>query len=127
VAFKPPTFNLVANVWLRLGTPTTLPPGRPADTQYSCQLYLSKTHLQLPTTTFATSASVLVLFPARTDVRGSAAGGQQNDLLEVPAASGRFYAVRWVEDRAKGFTNEYRVAGCLQQVQVTGGWPFPTP
>jgi hypothetical protein len=127
MAFQVPSMPLLANQWLRYGSTTSLPPGRPADVaNIPCQLYVPRSSPPAPTLP-NTSGVAFLLVPKGTDIRGSAAGGQLPDLLEVPAGSGRFYTVRWVDDRSKGFPNEYRMVCMLQQVQIAGGWRFPTP
>lgn len=45
------------------------------------------------------------------------------DRVEVPAGSGRLYSVEIVDDVAKGFPNEYRIA-FLSKVPP---WPSPIP
>jgi hypothetical protein len=62
-----------------------------------------------------------LLLPALTDVRGAITGNQ--DIVEVPAGSGRFYSVAFVDDVGKGFGNEYRFA----LIQQLAPWPVPTP
>lgn len=63
-----------------------------------------------------------LLVPALTDIRGqySSTG---SDLIEVPAASGRFYNVIYVDDFGKGFPNEHRFAILLQQDPTLTPWP----
>jgi hypothetical protein len=63
-----------------------------------------------------------LLLPAGTDVRGrqNASGP---DSVEVPAGSGRFYLVTFVDDVGRGFANEHRCA----ELQQTGVWPTPIP
>jgi hypothetical protein len=43
--------------------------------------------------------------------------------VEVPLASGRFYKIDLVDDVARGFTNEYRIA----IIRKVGTWPSPIP
>lgn len=107
-----PHFNLTSNIW-RLpdvypGTPTL---------SVASQLYLwSRQIPNLSQTTGDDWAPPIALrLPALTDV-------QPQDTVECPAGSGRLYVVLGVEDLHKGFSNEYRVAGLLQQFQ-----PFPLP
>jgi len=78
-------------------------------------------------------ANSAVLVPAGTDLRDSGCTGLA-DLVELPATSGRWYYVAYVDDVAKGFANEYR-QGILVKV-VAGGaaplanfvnWPTPIP
>jgi hypothetical protein len=48
------------------------------------------------------------------------------DLVEVPAGTGRFYRVQWVDDLGKGFDNEHRFA-LLLQTNTFSPWPIPMP
>ncbi len=50
-----------------------------------------------------------LLLPPFTDIRGAnSAGGA--DIVQCPSNSGRLYSVVYVDDIAKGFTNEHRMA-----------------
>lgn len=51
-----------------------------------------------------------LLLPAGTDVRGYQDSTGKVDFVEVPVGSGRKYWTMWVDDVAKGFANEYRLA-----------------
>lgn len=64
----------------------------------------------------------IVFLPKGTDVRDSYSQPGTH-YLEIPGGSGRYYEVIIVDDVAKGFTNEYRVA----YVSKTGTWPTPIP
>jgi len=74
-----------------------------------------------------------LLLPPLTDIRDG--GNGQQDYVQIPAASGRWYVVMLVEDVAKGFSNEYRAAtvGKIWQGINGGGsfpglfWPTPIP
>ena len=50
-----------------------------------------------------------LLLPKLTDVRAGWNGGSP-DLVEVPTGTHRFYLVGYVDDVAKGYANEYRIA-----------------
>src|SRR6476620_11318073 len=63
-------------------------------------------------------AEMFVLFPALTDVRTGAQGILAHDYLELPADSGRWYMVQFVDDVAKGFDNEHRQAAVSQVCEV---------
>lgn len=74
-----------------------------------------------------------LLVAAGTDVRdsGNATG---YDMIEVPAASGRWYAVGYVDDAAKGFPNEFRFANLFKACEANSpptwpglDWPTPIP
>jgi len=74
-----------------------------------------------------------VLCPAGTDIRDSKCNGAC-DLIELPAGSGRFYLVLFVDDVAKGFPNEYRIGYLIccgpddfAQILNMPYWPTPIP
>jgi hypothetical protein len=67
---------------------------------------------------------MFLLLPPGTDIRSGVLGTA--DDVEVPAGSGRFYEVEFVDDVGKGFANEYRVA-LLIQTTAWGAWPLPYP
>lgn len=54
-----------------------------------------------------------------TDIRGKLSTATGADTVEVPAGSGRFYEVLYVDDIGKGFSNEHRGALLLARVQPT--------
>jgi hypothetical protein len=72
--------------------------------------------------------------PAGTDIRDEYCAGNIYDLVEVPSGSGRWYTTSLVDDVAKGFPNEYRLAAIRK---VSGSvfpgnfpgmtWPTPIP
>jgi hypothetical protein len=64
-----------------------------------------------------------LLLPAKTDVRGPQ-DVRSFDMVEVPAGSGRWYSVVFVDDIGRGFANEHRTAGIHAMV---GQWVPPYP
>jgi hypothetical protein len=62
------------------------------------------------------------LVSAFTDLRDTN-NASNFDTVEIPAGSGRFYIVLMVEDVAKGFLNEHRMAF----IRKSGTWPTPIP
>ena len=141
MGFQPPTFNLAVNVW-RYTTPKANPPNLTT----SGNLSFGKTR---PTITALQVSGRLWYYPCidlclpkGTDIRGHTRPIGQ-DFVEVPAGTGRYYCAIRVEDVAKGFTNEYRLAIILQldseliSLLLSGGgygagwgatiWPEPTP
>ena len=117
MAYRLPVFNLSANIW-RSGNPTSNPP----DVVSPCQLRAAGKQSTGQDVANDWSFLWAVLFPPLTDVRDAySAPGQ--DTLEVPAGSGRFYQAALVDDVAKGFTNEYRIAFVLKLI----AWPSPIP
>jgi hypothetical protein len=63
-----------------------------------------------------------VLLPSRTDVRDQLTSGG-TDVIECPAGTGRYYTVGLVDDVARGFDNEYRLA----YVYRAYVWTSPIP
>ncbi|MBA0087220.1 MAG: hypothetical protein HRJ53_19730 [Acidobacteria bacterium Pan2503] len=122
MAFKIPTFNLTCNVWRNALAPA---PYATPDLALPCNLTPGKrVFTPLSATVFAFRYPMELLLPVGSDVRAMWNGANQ-DLIEVPAGSKRFYSVLWVDDVAKGFANEYRVA--VIGYQVTGGANFAPP
>jgi hypothetical protein len=78
-------------------------------------------------------AAPSLLLPPGTDIRDdSCVSGR--DVVEVPAASGRWYFVSLVDDVGKGFPNEYRIASIGKACQRIDPvlfpglfWPTPIP
>lgn len=70
-----------------------------------------------------TTVIMQLLLPKRTDIRAGAqsANGEQ-DIVEVPGETGRFYLVMGVDDVGRGFSNEYR---CAFIVPLFHGWAVP--
>lgn len=75
-----------------------------------------------------------LLVPALTDIRDVNCSQTDNDVVEVPQGSGRWYGVAWVDDVGKGFPNEHRVASLYKISANTNGtlypglfWPSPIP
>lgn len=109
MAYRVPTFNISCAIWRNLGigkvyaapddvTDCALSPGR-----RSMLLTLDPAELD------EDALAMELLLPKLTDVRASwnAAGP---DLVEVPTGTHRFYQVGYVDDVAKGYANEYRIA-----------------
>jgi hypothetical protein len=119
--FRTPTLNLVCNIWHA----QVFPPGRPPDLSPPCQLRLLKT-AAVQSVNFGAGMEIALALAALTDVRADTFHGAL-DLCECPAGSGRFYIVVGVEDVAKGFANEYRLAVIQQDHSAAGSWPYPTP
>lgn len=120
MAWLPPTFNLVCGIWTG---PILIPPMVPPRLTSICQLRFYKTG-QTVAATGPGKGVMSILLPAGTDVRPSIGFGLfGGDVIECPLGSGRWYAVLTVDDVAKGFPNEYRLAVC-QQTVYTGAWPL---
>jgi len=117
MGFKVPTFNLTARIWSS-ATPITSPPRLTV----TCQLRAAgkQSTGQDAANDWVFLWSLLV--PALTDIR-DIYNGSGEDKVECPAMSGRIYRVKMVDDVAKGFANEYRIA-FLQKI---GSWLTPIP
>jgi len=142
MAFNPPTFNLTCNVWTGQDWPLPAPRLSPR-----CNLawgkrvqsaYFGSDEQQPPFT------SALLLLSSGTDIRdtsclsfplGNTVG---QDIVEVPAGSGRYYYAIGVDDIGKGFSNEHRAAWLAKIISTppslahnvfTGfpPWPIPIP
>jgi len=133
VAFHLPTFNLLAGHWPGYGT-GPLPPGSAPPNIIPCQLRIYKTAMVLGR--LAQGLVVVgICMPAHVPVAGNVGFIVGNgDLLEVPHLSQRFYLAICVDDVAKGFPNEYRMA-TLDKIWASTlwvpygipNWPIPIP
>lgn len=120
MAFSLPTFNLT--VWIfRHGN---APPGAGPDVIANGNLTPGRRVFMAnaPAGFGGCPMLVEVLLPALTDIRGWNDPGA-SDWAEVPAGSGRYYEVLFVDDIGKGFANEHRFA-LLAQINP---WPSPIP
>lgn len=107
MAYVVPAMPTAVNIWTN-GVSVLLPPR----VITVCQLRFN------PALTAQNYVSLLL--PAGTDVRGNY-HSSGSDTVEVPAGSGRFYEVEWMDDTALGFTNVHRQAVCVWKA------PFITP
>lgn len=116
--FTLPTFNLTVNVW----TAPAAPPAAPTF-NVACQLRGQGNRSSGQDSTLTSRPFLwLLLVPKLTDLRdGYTALGA--DIVECPAGSGRYYDVEAVDDVAKGFLNEYRLA----VIRKRGTWAVPIP
>jgi hypothetical protein len=130
MGFPVPTFNLQVNLW-RSGALFANPPSL----SFNANLSLGERVLGDP----HGPLSPFLLCPKLTDIRGIQTQPPPYvvDLVECPAGSHRCYVVVGVEDVAKGFGNEYRLAVLVQFTAetiftygnpwVAPSWPYPTP
>jgi hypothetical protein len=125
MAFRTPTFNLTVNIW-RFGTLV----GNPPDVVTVGNLAFGRRGHTLDGSV-TTSGAMFLLVPKLTDIRGKAESplAAPYDKVEVPAGSGRYYIVDFVDDSGKGFLNEHRVAIIYQAnfIALVPNWPLPTP
>jgi hypothetical protein len=131
-----PSFNITANVWSGelqglQARWTFRPPIRAADFSVGCQLYVQQrvfgALVSLPYREFGNAISI---YGARLDLRvpkgtsiryplpNSQDGSSDFDVVEVPAASGRYYYVPFATPVHSGFINEYLMAVLLPYVFV---------
>jgi hypothetical protein len=129
MAFRIPTFNLAVSIWRTLGlgglyiSPDVSTRGNLTMGRRSFFGMASATGVGAP------FFCAELLLPVGTDIRGSW-NGVSPDAVEVPAGSGRFYSAVVVDDVAKGFPNEYRLALLHQEVggnALFGPFPVPLP
>lgn len=114
--YREPTFNLTCGIWRFSTWGGALPPPGAPDLTSDCQLRWGGNDGALSAAGTA-PGSMLLLVPKGTDIRGSVGFGSatgQDDLVEVPISSGRYYQTFIVDDVAKGFDNEHRFAVLLQ-------------
>lgn len=128
MAFRPPVFNLFCNIYTMVPPNTpAIPAGSPRLEHQACQLTYGR-RVNVISTGGTTAAGVIVLtmnllLPKGVDIRGPQ-DTVSADMVEVPEASGRWYAVVAVDDIGKGFNNEHRSASIFALV---GTWVPPYP
>lgn len=121
-----PRFPSLANIW-RAGNAVTNPP----DLTTPAELHLT-TQTGIVTTVTTSRRELLqrmIYLPKRTDVRPDWAAGQ-GDNIELPAGSGRYYLAVDVDDIARDFPNEFRVAAVIPTNAGVGPvtlWTMPMP
>jgi hypothetical protein len=132
MSFSVPSFPLVCEIftgpWLAKASRGTSP----------CNLALGRRGVVFPdfepSGIQVQTGPIYILFPAGTDVRDMNCNMPDQDLVEVPQGSGRWYAVSLVDDVGKGFANEHRYA-LLNKVSARVNatdfaglfWPIPIP
>jgi hypothetical protein len=132
MGFSLPEFNLKCDIYTGPWNTRVLRIGN-----QDCNLQYGRKSARTQDFPTANEFSVVMnlLLPALTDIR-STAQGYVADSVECPPASGRWYFVAAVDDTAKGFDNEYRVATLLQASEPRFGtgseylglfWPIPMP
>jgi len=134
MAFSVPQFPLECDIYTTTGSSKTF------RLTSECNLALGRREISYQGTVVPSSGPsslfspyVQLLLPAGTDIRDVACGGF-NDIVEVPAESGRWYVVGGVDDFGKGFPNEHRIA-LLGKIwgfppnnwDLPAGWPIPIP
>ena len=105
--FRVPVFPLVVNIW----NGGIQPPAPPSLVTVGnlCLPHRDSQVVQDYAPGLYVDYQLYVLLPAGTDVRDGSAGFG-NSFLEIPAGTFRLYQAVFVDDVAKGFSNEYRRA-----------------
>ncbi len=125
MAYRPPVFNLFAAVYsvTNLGV-------------YTLRGYCP-CQLRGPTNSMANNmypagdyTPILweALFPKGIDIRDrfTAGTGFIEDAVEITPGTVRFYNVVYFDDKAAGFSNEYRMALLEKNWGTAGPWPWAT-
>lgn len=108
MAFTPPVFNLLADIWFCGNKPAD---GDPDFENQECQLYLPSRVV------FAIDRSTHNYFVSGIHVRipfASSVNWASTNILEIPAESGRYFLAQFKEVMHQGFPNQYLVIVCLQ-------------
>jgi len=127
MSFSVPTFNLDVNIW-RHSSSVSSPP----DVVARGNLAWGR---RIAPATGGTGnfgiTSMTLLIPMRTDIRqGTLTTSTVGDYVEVPAGTGRYYGVVFVDDIGRGFPNEHRAAllvSAMNLGSVLLYWPTPYP
>lgn len=123
MAFVLPTFPSSVDIydWVAFGVPTSLRLTSP------CQLRGPNPSYAINYTSVSSFAPAsLILLPALTDIRDRYNTPiNRPDFVQVPAGSGRWYHVVYVDDIAKEFPNEHRYAAIAKLDPLP--WPTPSP
>jgi hypothetical protein len=126
MAYRLPNFNLTARV---IRPPTVYPAFDFATPANLSVAEVNAVTLKWPIAGDGSPSLLLIMIlrvPALTDIRSPFPANPVQDFVEVPAGSGRLYAVCDVDDQGKGFPNEHRLV-LLTKAGGAGTWPFPMP
>jgi hypothetical protein len=121
VAYRLPTFNLIVNIW-RNASSYLAPPDVVAAANFNVGKRVGHLLEGEVVPGFGPFGYEWLLLPIGTDIRGTVSSAdfattQLGDWVEIPAASGIFYACAWADRSALGFPNEhvsatvYRILG----------------
>jgi len=123
MAFVLPSFPIVCDIY-DAGIPP--PAGPPRIAGQVCQLRAPQANMTVVIPAAGAQSSVVLLLPPLTDIRDPwNLPINSSDWVEAPAGSGRVYRVSFVDDIAKGFSNEHRFAILIKVMGIP--WPTPTP
>lgn len=115
-----PVFNVAVNIW-RNGNPTSNPPDI-VTIGNLCRGERNTSPFAKATGITTDIGGMWLLLPPATDIRDDKAPAGR-DTAEVPAGTGRFYTVAWVDDAGLSFANEHRFASLIGLAP----WPVPFP
>lgn len=118
--YTPPVYNTPINIW-HDGTATTDPPDVEATVNFAWDRRGHTDSID-PGAPENTIPFMTVLAPSDTDIRGYVNTGGSPDVIEVPAGSGRYYLVHYVDFIGMGFPNEH--LGCDVYMNI-GSAPPP--
>lgn len=133
MAFQVPTFNIRCNIWnVQIDWSIGAPAGAPTQANVPCNLQFGRKEA------VGGNLTMWLLLPAGTNINGEGSYAltptlfvADGDGVEVPAGSGRFYAVVMVDDVSLGFPTEYRAAliqdGGTKSLQEGGPYLNPIP
>jgi hypothetical protein len=127
MSYKLPAFNLNANIWRYAAG---VPGGAPVGVASVCLAWGRRVAAPFSGGTAElgiVAVSPTALFPIGTDVRDGGDGAGQ-DIVEIPAGTGRYYYCVFVDSIGRGFLNEH--IGCvLNKTWQLGGaaWPSVIP
>lgn len=123
VPYSQPVYNITVNLW-RFGTPTSDPPD---DTPIANFAWGKRVNFHdgatYPTQDWTPTMTLLV--PTGENIRGDVNTDGEPDTAEIPAGSGRFYEVLYVDFIGCGFPNEH-LGAVVRMVRGMGPPPPPS-
>lgn len=126
-----PTLNLRCNIWKQVSLAAAPPITPPTYANVPCNLQFGrKVHVGLGVYPNL-SGTIWLDLPGGTDLQDyDLAAPMSFDYVECPAGSGRSYAALFVDDMARGFPTQTRVALICHVIALSGahpGWHWPVP
>lgn len=118
-----PAFNITINLW-RFGNATTDPPDLIPNANFAWGKRINF-HDGATYPTQDWTPTMTLLLPTGTDIRGDVNTDGAPDQAEIPAGSGRFYEVLYVDFIGCGFPNEHLGAVVRMNRGMTPSPPVP--
>lgn len=115
MAFRPPTFNITANIWRG---PKTFPVSASPDGTCSANLCIGERSLTQTDNDTVAKVYMDLLVPWLTDIRSPIHGGS-GDVVEAPAGSGWYFNVVGAYPVGTSFANQH----ILALLEQAGTWP----